>query len=150
VGPLFHYKFETCEIVGREPGIFTIRHSNGRVETLPPIRESVAELILLKLQHAAFVARGESEPCCDIDDSLSQLRLIAGMHMSVSVSELPKDLRQKTGDITWSREFQEALTETYATGLLPSETGNFSWSSESKPVSLEGLTEFTGSADTLA
>ena len=147
VGPLFHYKFETCEIVGREPGIFTIRHSNGRVETLSPIRDSVTESILLKLKHSASVALGESEPCCDIEDSLSQLRLIAGMHMSGSVRDLPEDLKQTTGDVTWSREFQEALIETYATGLLPGETGNYSWSTTSKLVSLEGLREFTGPAD---
>ena len=138
--PCLYYEFEKCSVFARAFGMVSVLHNDGRIEKLPLSDAPVVD----KLRNAAGVVRGEDKAACSITDSLGQLRVVAGAHLSSPVSDLPADLLEQTDDVTWAHQLPEALVMTYGSGKLPSETGNFSWARPGAEVSVRDLLRFEG------
>ncbi len=142
VNPVITYEFEHHTITGRHPGEFSIRHPDGSVERLASAKVSEA----IKLGYAAAVARGERSAVSTIDQSLDQLRVVAGAHLSHHPVELPAADVRTTGSLRWGEGVAEALALSFATGRLPSELDTADWATRGAEIDVSHLDTFDGPA----
>ena len=140
LNPVIQYTFDNHAIIGRLPGIFSIRHPDGSVETL----ESADVDVSAKLGRAAAIVRGEQPAVSTIADSLDQLRVVAGAHLSSVPREFPQDRLRTAGDITWVDGLAETLALSFGSGMLPGEIGSAEWAQTAEIVTVAGVERFDG------
>ena len=142
-GPLIDYQFSEARLVEIFPGEFRARHADGSVVDYGMPDRTPLE----KLRRAADDVRRGNPPACSIAEATPALLSVCGAHESSPIIPVPPELVRRTetspGDeLTWVNGMQEALMQSYALGVLPSELGDFEWMRGGEIVDLADYREF--------
>ena len=154
VGPVIHYRCSEADIYCTDPGHFYARFADGTIEDygFPNFHQHG------KLERMARRLRAGEPPACSVDDASYQLLATCGAHESAEITGFPADIVRRwelpagmagpSPDVlTWVDGLEDAFTQAYGQGALPSELGSVPWSRSGVSVDLQGYDRFPSATD---
>jgi predicted dehydrogenase len=124
-GPDLDYQFERGSLTVRDGRISGVLTQDGNTRTLDYGLILRDDSVIDKIQALLAVVRSGQRPVCDVRTALAQTDVIARLHETVPIEDVPTELirRDRHDEADWlmADGLDEALERFVATGTVPSE-----------------------------